>query len=725
MIFKKQYPKLFLILACLLLNGFFSLRGFAQETDPKVYLILWHGIRWEHLVESDWLNEGQFGFGIMNVRSAGGAPIEGGYLSIGSGSRAYGITGAGEVFMSEEPYKGQEAGVVYRTRTGIDPSEIVNVRIANILDVNKQANYPLAIGSLVDYLIKHGKEVTVYGNSDTKDQRIRWAGLVGMDSLGRVFNGQINDALLLEDDEYPFGLKTDYSLLLKLATSTDADLVIIDLGDPYRLFLAQDFLLPEQKEKLATLIAQDALNFLKDLDQQLPPNSYWLLISPVPTKERLGLSQWLAPMVMQSKDRGLLVSGTTHWPGIVANIDIAPTILSLLGLEGSPQMLGRPIRIEDEKSSRSASESLLESLVRMEKQILAISSNRGTVLRWLVGLQIFVCLVALLFLVLPLKMPKVIIKGIVIALLILLTVPLALLLLPQHWIFAILSITLPVIAYFYRHSALDAIMAVALLTASLLGIDVLRGAWWIRFSYLGYDAIAGARYYGIGNEYMGILIGALIMGSAILLRFNKNLKPLIGILFLIATAIIAAPQWGTNVGGAITAVLGFGVTWVLISGMRIRLRTILAMIGLVVLVLGIIMTIDNFSGFDDQSHIGQTVGIIRNDGLTAIIMIIKRKLSMNLRLFRYSFWSRGLIVAVIAMGVSLIWPSNFRRWLIKENPRVVAGIIGTLVATITALAFNDSGVVAAATCVFFATTTMLTLALGLKHDLFPAQTDIE
>ena len=70
------------------------------------------------------------------------------------------------------------------------------------------------------------------------------------------------------------------------------------------------------------------------------------------------MSQWLAPMVMQSKDRGLLVSGTTHWPGIVANIDIAPTILSLLGLEGSPQMLGRPIRIEDEKSSRSASESL-------------------------------------------------------------------------------------------------------------------------------------------------------------------------------------------------------------------------------------------------------------------------------------------------------------------------------------------------------------------------------
>src|SRR5690606_23070039 len=111
--------------------------------------------------------------------------------------------------------------------------------------------------------------------------------------------------------------------------------------------------------------------------------------------------------------------------------------------------------------------------------------------------------------------------------------------------------------------------------------------------------------------------------------------------------------------------------------------------------------------------------------LEAAKEIIIRKLNMNLRLLRYSIWSRALLIAIAAMGTSLIWPSRYLQWLLRHHHDLVIGIAGTLTGTIAALLFNDSGVVAAATCSFFAATTMLTLALSLKHNLLPAESHIQ
>ena len=108
--------------------------------------------------------------------------------------------------------------------------------------------------------------------------------------------------------------------------------------------------------------------------------------------------------------------------------------------------------------------------------------------------------------------------------------------------------------------------------------------------------------------------------------------------------------------------------------------------------------------------------------------IIQRKLSMNLRLIRYSIWSRAWIMALGIMGASFIRPSRFMVWLKEKYPQLAKGLWGTVVAGTAALVFNDSGVVAAATCVFFAATTMAVLALDyrlLKHDLLPPKAHVE
>ena len=44
-------------------------------------------------------------------------------------------------------------------------------------------------------------------------------------------------------------------------------------------------------------------------------------------------------------------------------------------------------------------------------------------------------------------------------------------------------------------------------------LDVLTGSSLIRLSPLGYDVMLGARFYGIGNEYMGILVGSSLLAA--------------------------------------------------------------------------------------------------------------------------------------------------------------------------------------------------------------------
>ena len=94
-------------------------------------------------------------------------------------------------------------------------------------------------------------------------------------------------------------------------------------------------------------------------------------------------------------------------------------------------------------------------------------------------------------------------------------------------------------------------------------VDGLLGGHLIRQSFLGYDPIIGARYYGIGNEYMGVVIGAVLLMVAAWLEWKRPTGRWVKIgtafLFVFLVLYFAAPFWGTNAGGALAASAGFGV----------------------------------------------------------------------------------------------------------------------------------------------------------------------
>ncbi|HEX6970823.1 MAG TPA: hypothetical protein VF234_01215, partial [Limnochordia bacterium] len=248
---------------------------------------------------------------------------------------------------------------------------------------------------------------------------------------------------------------------------------------------------------------------------------------------------------------------------------------------------------------------------------------------------------------------------------------------------------------------------------ALLLFDLSRGAPWMQRSVLGYDPMGGARYYGIGNEFMGVLIGSTIVAASLALdRFGH--RPLTWLcLACVGGAVgvaLGLPTSGANVGGAITACIGFGLTalW-----LRDRPLTV-ARAGALLLATGIAVIgaalWDLFFRPADPSHLGRLARTMVEGGLAPLLEVAGRKLAMNWTLLRYTIWTRVLLVSAAAMFVLLTRPHPFLERVFAAAPALRRGLKGAIAASFVALLVNDSGVVAAATALIPATVVVLDAA---------------
>ena len=172
------------------------------------------------------------------------------------------------------------------------------------------------------------------------------------------------------------------------------------------------------------------------------------------------------------------------------------------------EMLGRALK--------PAGPGRIADLLAMRKSIDRIYRLRPPLLKTYVLVQIIFVLGALVNLFLRL-IPGRYINSLLLGLL---TVPLLLLYLPLDRFALPLAMVLTVISavilviilqVFCKH-IIARFAAIAVATSVSLVIDVLRDARLMKVSVLGYDPISGARYYGLGNEYMGVLVGSAILG---------------------------------------------------------------------------------------------------------------------------------------------------------------------------------------------------------------------
>jgi len=697
------------------------------------------------------------GVALMNVRTAAQANSRNGYLTIGTGVRAEAGPWAGFAFHVEERFRSDAAGDVYSSLTGHAPdAEIVHLGIGELRRLAADSDRNLVPGALGAALLDAGKRLSVYGNSDVQGEERRYAALIGMDEHGRVQKGAVGSDVTLKDPAWPGLERTDYDKLLELALEsmkTD-DLVVVDLGDLARLEELSGHIAPERYALARTSALRRIDAFAASLAAALERQEglvSLLIVSPTPAKPAADQGVLLAPTISAvfggaagagmgegspagnargQRRTGLLMSASTKRPGLTMNIDVAPTIARALGALDQGRFDGGGIVIV------SAVDRPWEWLAREYQRIAVVHSQRLSVIQPFFFAQMGIMLLGALLIWAVARgtirwRPRIRLAWRLL-LLAAFSFPLALLILsplepaPLWMVWVRIALVIAVIVALTFTVARNELASIGLLagaTAAALLADIAFGEPLMADSLLGYSPISGSRFYGIGNEYMGILIGSSFMLIGAFLDRSRlqppiNRRALIGVVafFFLVTAFLASPRLGINVGGTITAIVGFAYFFFALLGRRFTFTSAL-LVGLIVIavLVGIGLIDGRLSG--SATHLGQTVQKVGQQGTDPLWSTFERKVSVNLRLIRLTIWSRVVLLSFGVLALFVFYPSRLMGEMKRRYPFMTLSLRGAFVAALATLVVNDSGIVAAATLLLPATLVTLLLLPSVTADV--------
>lgn len=658
---------------------------------------------------------------LMNVNTGRGISPENTHITIGAGGHAVaaGNSPAGGCSAGEKLEEGIAADQ-YFSRTGRVPpaGSLVYLDIARIRQMNENLDHTVLPGALGEALHSSGWRTAVLGNSDDLQGRKRQIISLAMDSEGVVDTGSVGESVLLQDREFPGGKRTDYSALLKQFGKLpgEAKFVAIDLGDLGRLQSAREYMDEAHWNELRKEAVSRSDQFIGSLLGRLDlKKDLLLLVVPTPGDDS-GRKDKMTPVIMCGGNisSGLLVSPTTKRPGVIMNVDIAPTVMGFLGLPATGALTGRAVEIVPGSYGIGAA-------TEMYRVIESVNEVRPSLQKGYVFFQLILLAVSLGFIFMK-KNGKEHLKPVFMAVM---AVPLAYLLVP-FWPAAgapLAALTLVLITALLaglfllagRKWGLDAFMLVSVATSLVITADLLSGAPLQKVSIMSYDPVVGARFYGLGNEYMGVLIGSTLVGATSLvqhLKKNRGLATaLCGTACVFIVYVIAAPQLGTNVGGTIAASSAFLVTMLLCCNIRLSWRPALAVASTVVLVVLFLTLYDSGRPVQCQSHIGRAAAQVMTGGVGEVINILNRKSEINIKLIKYTIWSRIFLASLGMLALLFYRPPGVMEAVRSKRPYLFKGLVGVITGSIVALIFNDSGVVAAATTMIFGVPPLIYLVL--------------
>jgi hypothetical protein len=243
------------------------------------------------------------------------------------------------------------------------------------------------------------------------------------------------------------------------------------------------------------------------------------------------------------------------------------------------------------------------------------------------------------------------------------------------------------------------VAALGLGLVAVMMLDQALGAPFSAVGFFSYSPLLAARFYGMGNEAAALLIGGSVVGSALLVdqwpesRFAVVARrwgvPVLGALVV---GVAAAPFLGANVGVAVWGLAGFATAWMLMNGRRFGLRSVLIIVGLVVVAIGGFSAIDLLGG-GQQTHLGRALGSAEQGGISQLWLIVSRKAATNLRVLTSTNWSWILIAVLGFLAFARFRADSEFPKIAADNPSYSAAIVATLVAGAIALLTEDSGIV--------------------------------
>lgn len=645
--------------------------------------------------------------GLMNNNTGGPRNEESTYATIGAGNRVVATRVGFEAYQANERIGYFYAGDEFYRRMGIKapPGSVVHLEIVRLHQRNNDT-----LGALGQALHQAGLKTAVLGNADWNGEVRRHAATITMDERGVTDQGIVSTSILVKDAQFPYLYRTDYAELFRQWQEiSDADFCVIELGDTSRLEASKDVVAPEVWEEQKTLALQRASEFLVRLRRSLQPKDLLIVVTPTPTAHAVREGNLLTPVIMIGNEvrQGLLTSPSTKRPGIVVNTDLAPTILAHLGVKQPVFMAGRPLDVKAEPYT-------LRTLDSINNSIITVHNVRVPLIKGYTIVQIILVVVGLLSIIYKdkpflrkLKLPYLVlaVMSFPVAALLVASVPNLSAPVIGLGLLGIIGVITAVSILIRRCSTFGPLVFLTLITAGVIIGDLFWGMPLQKHSIFSYDVIGGARFYGLGNEYMGVLTGAVILGSASLMTVYARYRRLVllGVagLFLLTLYAIASPNLGANFGGTITGAVAFLVTLTTFAGIKFNRKVALAITGGVLVFLAGLGTYDFLRGAAEQSHIGRAISLLVQGNFQEIREIITRKLSMNLKLIKYTIWSRVFLVSLAGLGLLFYRPIGGMCAFRNKYPTMFKGFVGIVVASFVTLIVNDSGIVAAATTMIF------------------------
>lgn len=722
---------IFLLIA-LLICGLFVLPVSADNKadQPEVYLLLVDKLTINDIdavtTPVMYRMASQGAVGLASNRTLRGHNTVDCSLTIGAGNLGRGYLNGIMAYNLDEkvPYRDQTASQYYKNLTGLNGSgsSCLMINLPEILTGMVEESVKTVPGAMGEILRQNHYKVCVLGNGDTGLLMSRAGVSVAMDAKGRVPLGDVGTATYRSNPDSYLGYTTNYAYLEKQfkAFSSKADLTVIELSDLARMETSDT--------AFARITEKERKQRLKEIDtmagfivQKMNPEKDLLLLAGVsPSQAAIDLKDNFTPVIAYGKDfpAGKLSSATSRRDYVVANTDIAPTILKAFGLEDKEGvMIGQAMQSTPLSEGNS-----LQEARDFDAAASMVNRLRTPVIKGYVILQIIIILLSLIVIFWVRHGARffrpLIISMVVVPLVLL---PLTAIQMPFDWVYVVAAvfataIITAAILRLFKGDGYKSFLLISLLTLLAINLDLVSGTSLIQSSVLGYDPMAGARYYGIGNEYMGVLIGSSIAVASAL--YQKYQKPLIlgaiALVFLLQCYLIAGPSLGANSDGMLTAPAAFLLTLLLLQGVKIRPKVILGILGIIAIIVTGATYYDMSRPLELQTHIGRAANQIMAGGWQEMFLIISRKLGMNLKLIRYTIWSYVFIVMLLVLSLLVYRPVGAMGQLRQKYPYISKGFAGIITGAIVALLINDSGIVAASTVSIYLVVPLLLMMLNIE-----------
>jgi hypothetical protein len=630
-----------------------------------------------------------------------------GYLAVGAGARTVGDSSlAGQNLEPDEAYGDSRAGEVFTRRTGHpDPTAVGVLGISTMIDDNDAQPFDSVPGALGTALAREGIERRVIANADEDElepaaSRLhREAALALMDRTGRV-RGTVGPDLLVRDPNAPFGLRLDTDRVLRAFAGFGdrRGVTLVEASDLARADAYRKLARPEQRVTMRTRALETTDRMVGRLLEKVDlSRDAVVVVGPYHTSRQRQLTVFgvHAPGVAP----GYLQSSTTRRPGFVQIVDVAPTVLDLLGIDRPESMEGRPAEVT---SGSRDFESRVRFLVRANREAVFRDSTIGTASAVVVIVTIALTVAAWLALRYrvrrahpPLAWVAYGALGFLVGTFVAGALPF------DRWgtsayfgfLVAWSVVFAAVCAWVGRRNPVDGLLVALGAIVGLHVVDLLSGAHLELNTVFGYTATVGIRLAGAGNPGSAQLCSAaLLLATLLAWRFRPPLGLRIAaILLAFVVVVIGAPFFGQDFGGAISAAPAYLLLLLILTGRRVSAKAVALLAGVLVAAGLVAGLVDLARPAGSRTHVGRFFEKIGDQGVSGFVEVVGRKLGLMLRTFSNTGWVLVVLLALVAF-VHVARTTDLLPRLFRWITTLRAGLIAFATLLVLATVLNDSGV---------------------------------